>query len=80
MRGGGRSDNPHHRALEHLMHWVAMTVGLPEEEVLTSLTRSDSDLYLRATQEARRLLLALRAAAEEELALQQADEAAQEGG
>jgi CRISPR/Cas system CMR-associated protein Cmr5 small subunit len=72
MRGGDRTQSPFHLVLEHLNHWLAMTLGLPEEDVLSSLTQFDSDVYLRAMEEARRLLLALRTAAEDEIAAQQA--------
>jgi CRISPR type III-B/RAMP module-associated protein Cmr5 len=71
MRGGDRSNSPYQLLRQHLTHWLAMNLGLPEEDVLKSLTRTDSEGYVRATRAARHLLLALRMAAEDEILLQQ---------
>jgi CRISPR/Cas system CMR-associated protein Cmr5 small subunit len=74
MRGGDRAQSPYQLVLKHLTHWLAMTLGLPEEDVLTNLTRAESGVYLQATEEVRHLILALRAAAEDEMLTQQSDE------
>lgn len=71
LRGGDRTQSPYQLALQHLTHWLAMNLDVPEEDLLKHLTRSDSDVYLQATEKARHLLLALRTAAEEEILLQQ---------
>jgi CRISPR/Cas system CMR-associated protein Cmr5 small subunit len=71
MRGDGRSNSPYQLLYQHLTHWLAMNLGLPEEDVLKSLTRADSEGYVRATQATRLLLLALRTAVEDEILLQQ---------
>lgn len=58
IRGGDRYDSPYQLLADHLTRWLSTSLDLTEG--LSDLTTEDSELYMRATDEACRFALALK--------------------
>ncbi len=61
-RAGGRPEGLYQTRYDHLSAWLTQALPLSDADALVGLTRGDSQLYLRAGDAARHLVLALRRA------------------
>ncbi len=62
IRGGGREQSPYTHVYRHLAERLNAVFSLPDDDLLNSITRLNSQQYLRLASEAHAYALALRRA------------------